>query len=219
MRAVTAAATPLGPVPPEVLADADALREASALRMMWSSNPYSGAASATASGAPWDPSFPDDVQAMIERAEEDNWRQYEDGASAFVEQLAAALSVGDSAAGGTGGGNTGGGGAVWGEASGSASGSQPTLALRSAAGAHGLSAALSLMDDTLASSLDRSKLTGLDVDSYGPALAGVMDRLMVAPMTTKYLFWKKVWDGVGACGRAPLPIEGLGWVWVGASLQ
>lgn len=33
---------------------------------------------------------------------------------------------------------------------------------------------------------------GLEMSQYSPALAALVERLLVAPMLTKYLFWKKV---------------------------
>lgn len=53
---------------------------------------------------------------------------------------------------------------------------------------------------------------GLEMSRYSPALATLMERLVVAPMLTKYLFWKKV-QSVGqlkqrwAAGQMPAHVH------------
>ncbi|KAG1675159.1 hypothetical protein FOA52_003382 [Chlamydomonas sp. UWO 241] len=184
----------LGPVPErgELAGDAGALAEAEALRTMWSSLPYSSAAAGGAGpSSAWGLSPGAAVQALIEREEEDSWRQYEDGASHFVSELAQTLAAREEDGGSSGGGD-GGDRGFGAPTSGHGVQQQLTSSQLGPAAVRGVARALTMMGSTVAASIDPSRLTGLQLGGYSPELTGLMHRLMVAPAATKYLFWQKV---------------------------
>lgn len=176
------APAPLPPLPEGV--DEESAAQLEALREMWASAPYSSS-----------PADPDSEAAlalsgMVAAAAEEEWRRYEAAAGRLVEELAAALSRKDAMDAAT---RPGGrfaassaAGAVLGPAAGAAA-SEQQGATQSQFGR-----ALSLMESNLAAAIDPDRLTGLSMHTYDDRLSDLMSRLMVAPMATRYLFWKKV---------------------------
>ncbi|GIL80823.1 hypothetical protein Vretifemale_9875, partial [Volvox reticuliferus] len=57
---------------------------------------------------------------------------------------------------------------------------------------HAARGLLDTLEETLATALDPTSLTGLNLQQYDEQLSELMQRLMVAPAASKYMFWKKV---------------------------
>ncbi|GAX78779.1 hypothetical protein CEUSTIGMA_g6216.t1 [Chlamydomonas eustigma] len=170
----------------------ETLKELEALKAMWSCSMYSGGIFEGDDLALY---TGEAVQQLIDQAEDDAWQQYDQGAERLVDDLASAFAKQDqqhdpAAAAAAGGSFVNNGSSVLmgadsaGVAAAAAEGAvRPT---------HQLMKALAVMEDHVAASLDPEQLTGLHLGSYSDALAELMTRLMVAPMATRFLFWKKV---------------------------
>eukprot|EP00798_Chlamydomonas_sp_ICE-L_P028236 gene28236-31337_t len=193
-----------GAEPPLLPPDMDALCQAEleALQSMWSSNLYSSADVAADADAEIA------VQQLIAQADE--WKHYEESAAQMVDELANALLKRDVVAGIRGQGKeearTASPDTVAGKqrtaSPDTVADKQRTASPDTVAGygarsktkqdPHHLRTALAIMEDQVAEDLDPDQLTGLAMRGYPTELADLMDRLVVAPMAAKYLFWKKV---------------------------
>lgn len=113
------------------------------------------------------------------RCAQDEWRRYEEAAGQLVEELAAAMASHSVDAQ-----DVPRGGAPLSPAPQGPPSPPPQHRT--------LARALDLMEFNLAAAIDPGHLTGLSLQSYGARMSDLMGRLVVAPMATRYLFWKKV---------------------------